>query len=165
MANAKLLASLLSTLLSIAFSSAQQCEPLTISACKNAGYNLTARFAAVNGTQFQTYTEKKLRLTENLSELKSCKYTAAVMCSLYFPQCVEGRKEPLLPCRNVCREFATSCHDKLKHVGLSGVMRGLCEFLPGGNDNRHRNNSERICFVPEGFKASHTGGGKVEKAF
>ena len=142
------------------FSSAQLCEPLNIAACRNAGYNMTARFAPVNGTPFQEYSDRIHRLEWSTSSaaLGTCsKHSAAIICSLFLPQCVEGRQEPLLPCRSVCRDFAWSCHEKLKLVGLSGLLRGLCELLPEADNNN--NKPRRRCFTPEGLNVSSTGGG------
>jgi hypothetical protein len=131
----------------------QQCERLTHPKCKlSAGYNFTAPFSDIDGKPYQEVKGKELNI--HLPLLNSCsKYSATILCSLYFPKCIPSISRPLLPCRSVCNGFVQNCSNELNTVAMYGMLTAMCDLLPE-YDNKTQN-----CFLPEGFNKNHAASG------
>ena len=116
------------------------CESIKVDSCANAGYNLTARF----GATFQN--RKGELLKELLPPLKSCSlHSSLILCSLYLPKCIEGYGRPMLPCRQVCFDFAKRCEKELQLVSVGGMTTALCDLLPVYDGTPDK------CIMPPGF--------------
>lgn len=126
----------------------QRCTKITHPQCKNAGYPNTAPFPDINGQDYQEVKGKELLLYLTLLSFCSKTTSAAVLCSLYFPKCVEHLTRPIFPCRSVCNDFVHKCGGYLNRVALQGMFSAMCDLLPmydGKSDT---------CFIPEGFNVS-----------
>lgn len=138
--------------ITIAFVSCEQCEPVTIESCFNAGYTLTARFPDVDGRPYQDV--HKYRLKTYIPLLETCSsFTSTILCSLYVPKCEEGRAKPWIPCRKVCSKFVAECVGTLRVAGLLGLFTTLCDLLPDENPQSAKN-----CFYPSNFNGPTSGG-------
>lgn len=116
------------------------CEAITVDSCANAGYNFTAKFAA----NFQSSVGKLL--DKLLPHLQSCSsHSSLILCSLYLPKCINGYGRPVLPCRQVCLDFAKNCVIQLRQVSLAGMSTALCDLLPVYDGTRDK------CIMPSGF--------------
>ena len=139
----------LATLIPLTF--CENCEPLTVSSCADAGYKLTARFYDRDGEPYQDALADMLNFYVPL--LRPCsKYASTILCSLYLPKCDEGRRDAKPPCRKVCKQFVTDCLDFLSTAGLGGTFTTLCNFLPEEGQNSDR------CFYPSNFRNSSSEG-------
>ena len=138
--------------ITIAFVSCEQCEPVTIESCSNAGYTLTARFPDVDGRPYQDV--HKYRLKVYIPLLQTCSsLTSSILCSLYVPKCEEGRGKPWIPCRKVCSKFVAECVGTLRLAGLLGLFTTLCDLLPDESLPSAKN-----CFYPSNFSGPTSGG-------
>lgn len=111
--------------------------------CANAGYKLTAKF----GHPFQE--SKGAILDTLLPHLKYCSpYSSLILCSLFLPKCIPGIGRPMLPCRQVCLDFAKKCESELRLASTAGMTTALCDLLPvfDGTSNK--------CIMPADFKPS-----------
>ncbi|KXJ25681.1 hypothetical protein AC249_AIPGENE26670 [Exaiptasia diaphana] len=137
----------------------QKCTKITHLQCKNAGYPNTAPFPDIQGKPYQEVKGKELNIY--LGGLSSCAKTssAAVLCSLYFPKCVEHLSRPVLPCRSVCNDFVHKCSKELHLVAMQGMLSAMCDLLP-----IYDSNNPDTCFVPEGFRVNqaHSGMNKTQ---
>lgn len=138
--------------ITIAFVSCEQCEPVTIESCSNAGYTLTARFPDVDGRPYQDVHKYRLKIYIPLLETCSS-FSSTILCSLYVPKCEEGRAKPWIPCRKVCSKFVTECVKTLRVAGLLGLFTTLCDLLPDENPQ-----SAKSCFYPSNFNGPTSGG-------
>lgn len=141
---------------SISLASCENCEPLTVKSCSNAGYRLTARFPDVDGTPYQDFHAPSLNIYIPLLEICS-DFASTILCSLYLPKCEEGRSTAWPPCRKVCTQFVTSCQSILRKAGLAGMFTVLCDLLPEGDAQSTE------CFYPSNFKDTSSGGRVLER--
>ena len=113
--------------------------------CAKANYKYTAKYLKVGNETFQ---QKKGKLLDQLIPyIESCSpYSSLILCSLYLPKCVPGSARPMLPCRQVCLDFADKCKTELTLVSTVGMTIALCDLLPfyDGTPNK--------CIMPESFK-------------
>lgn len=131
--------------------SSENCEPVTVSSCSNAGYRLTARFPDVDGTPYQDFHAPSLDIYIPL--LETCSdFASTILCSLYLPKCEEGRGSAWPPCRKVCTQFVSECQSTLRLAGLAGMFTVLCDLLPDGDKQ------SKECFYPSNFKDTSSGG-------
>lgn len=120
------------------------CEEITVKSCANAGYKFTARF----GKQFQDY--KGQLLDTLLPLLQSCsQHSSLILCSLYLPKCIEGVGRPMLPCRQVCLDFAEKCKSQLQYASTHGMTVALCDLLPVYDGTSDK------CIMPRNFQSSN----------
>lgn len=121
------------------------CEELTVKSCAKANYKYTAKYLKVGNETFQQY---KGRLLDALiPHVESCSpYSSLILCSLYLPKCVPGSARPMLPCRQVCLDFADNCKTQLTLASTVGMTVALCDLLPvyDGTPNK--------CIMPDSFK-------------
>ena len=136
---------------SISLVSGENCEPVTVKSCSNAGYRLTARFPNVDGTPYQDFQAPLLNQYVPLLTLCS-DFASTILCSLYLPKCEEGRGIPLPPCRKVCTQFLSECQGSLRKAALAGMFTVLCDLLPDGGGQ------SKECFYPSNFKDTSAGG-------
>ena len=136
---------------SISLVSGENCEPVTVKSCSNAGYRLTARFPDVDGTPYQDFQAPLLNQYVPLLTLCS-DFASTILCSLYLPKCEEGRGIPLPPCRKVCTQFLSECQGSLRKAALAGMFTVLCDLLPDGGGQ------SKECFYPSNFKDTSAGG-------
>jgi len=121
------------------------CEEITVKSCTNAGYKLTAKF----GKPFQEAKGKLLDFL--LPLLQSCSpHSSLILCSLFLPKCVPRIGKPMLPCRQVCLDFAKKCVNELRLASTAGMSTALCDLLPvyDGTPNK--------CIMPPDFHPSLT---------
>jgi len=134
--------------------SIQKCTKLTHSYCQSVGYENTALFPDVNGEPYQS--AKGSELSHYLHLLRSCskETSTTILCSLYFPKCVEHLATPILPCRSVCNEFVHKCGTELHKVALQGMFAAMCDLLPAYDGKAD------TCFIPNGFNVSLAANGR-----
>lgn len=133
----------------------KQCEPLRGSfrkQCALAGYNQTFPIP------YEMNPEVKISIagfiSETLKLMKNCSVGAmaeTLVCSFIFaPRCIEGRRQPQLPCRRVCSEYINRCvspkYDDTFLQSYLGHMYGLCTMLPNSTS------SSGECYEPPGFE-------------
>lgn len=117
------------------------CEDITVQSCSNAGYKLTAKF----GTAFQV--SKGRLLDTMLPYVQLCSpYSSLILCSLFLPKCIPGSGRPMLPCRQVCLDFARKCVNELRLVSTAGMTTALCDLLPVFDGTPDK------CILPSGFQ-------------
>lgn len=125
------------------------CEEITVKSCANAGYKLTAKF----GTQFQKSKGKLLDVM--LPLLQHCSpHSSLILCSLFLPKCIPGIGRPMLPCRQVCLDFAKKCVQELQLASTAGMTTALCDLLPAYDGTPNK------CILPSGFKPSFANSSK-----
>lgn len=109
--------------------------------CVTHGFTMTSEHLASN-----FYTETYSKIINNMTaKLNGCsKYTSYILCSLYIPRCKENMLGPLLPCREVCEEFARGCSNQMNSNGLNW-LKPLCSLLPSKMKSG-------TCFIPPDFK-------------
>ena len=109
--------------------------------CVTHGFTMTSEHLA---SKFYTETYSKI-INNMTAKLNGCsKYTSYILCSLYVPRCKENMTGPLLPCREVCEEFARGCSNQMNSNGLNW-LKPLCSLLP-------TKRKSAACFMPPDFK-------------
>ncbi|CAH3165296.1 unnamed protein product [Porites lobata] len=111
-----------------------KCEPLTLTACKELGYNLTQ---VPNALQQKTSSDASMKLLVLLSNLRpNCSpHLIPFLCQLYLPPCALPQ-QAAPPCQSLCQSVQEDC--------ASGVNRWpahlSCKRFP-------RANNETKCFL------------------
>ena len=111
-----------------------KCEPLTLTACKELGYNLTQ---VPNALQHKTSSDASMKLLVLLSNLRpNCSpHLIPFLCQLYLPPCALPQ-QAAPPCQSLCQSVQEDC--------ASGVNRWpahlSCKRFP-------RANNETKCFL------------------
>ncbi|KAK3747491.1 hypothetical protein QZH41_011364 [Actinostola sp. cb2023] len=127
-----------------------KCEPLDDplqQLCHSVGYNFTASFPIENGIRYQdkVYSD----VSKELNTLTNCSQLSNLMvCSRYVPKCLENRKAPIFPCREVCEQFVQDCQVKLEGNNLKLLYTALCRLLP----DKKANSSDVRCLKPMEFQ-------------
>ena len=123
------------------------CEELKVKSCANAGYKFTAQYLPVEGIPFQEI--KGEILDAYLPHLQDCSpFSSLILCSLFLPKCVKGSGKPMLPCRQVCFDFAEKCKDYLRLSSTAGMVVAFCDLLPVYDGTPDK------CILPDNFKLS-----------
>lgn len=97
-----------------------RCEPISVPMCVDVPYTLTV---LPNSLGHRSQTKITQELLEHFYSLVQTNCSPALkpfLCSVYTPECVEGRPRP--PCRTLCEEARTACQPLLK-----GSMRWILD--------------------------------------
>lgn len=111
-----------------------KCKPLTLTACKELGYNLTQ---VPNALQHKTSSDASMKLLFLLSNLRpNCSpHLIPFLCQLYLPPCALPQ-QAAPPCQSLCQSVQEDC--------ANGVNRWpahlSCKRFP-------RANNETKCFL------------------
>ena len=133
---------------------AQTCErldPMLFPSCHSIGHTHTFPLPAfVDQARLSTLLQSFRNLTSKCAVDQNV--PDAIYYAVFLPLCVEGRKQPLSPCRRVCAEFVSGCQDTLEKASLE-YFGAMCNAL-------HDSKPEaKECFEPANFTMSpnHTG--------
>lgn len=109
-----------------------KCEPLTLAACKELGYNFTQ---VPNPLQHKTYHEAATELSTFLSKLQSqCSpHLIPFLCRLYLPPCTLPQSAPP-PCRSLCESVQEDCALLSRSERWPGHLN--CEQFPRANEKQ-----------------------------
>ncbi|KAJ0000551.1 hypothetical protein NQD34_012393 [Periophthalmus magnuspinnatus] len=102
-----------------------QCEPISVPMCSDLPYTQTV---LPNPLGLLTQQQISEELRKHFGALLTVECSPALkpfLCSVYTPECVQGRARP--PCRTLCEEARFGCEPLLKKVGMSWPQSLTCE--------------------------------------
>lgn len=89
-----------------------QCEPISVPMCSDMPYSQTV-LPNFLGHRFQhQITQELLQHFHSLVSVNCSPVLKPFLCSVYTPECVEGKARP--PCRTLCEEARAACEPLLK---------------------------------------------------
>ena len=110
---------------------AKKCERLREPMCKGIRYNFTT---LPNGLGHPTQERARLEFHKfyPLLNRKCSKYLKEFMCAVYFPECRENGKGPLvMPSREQCQESYKGCAHVMEKYGFEWPRNLNCYNFPG----------------------------------
>ncbi|XP_077501488.1 atrial natriuretic peptide-converting enzyme-like isoform X1 [Amblyomma americanum] len=131
------------------------CEPLTLDHCRaSLPYNSTAYPNAVgHATARDVYRD--LVAYRQLADSECHPLAAELVCRLLQPQCDDAERRVVLPCREFCQEFWSSCQQQMPlaiagHIDCGRLPEysaaGSCHTKPGcANELKARGKESHIC--------------------
>lgn len=100
------------------------CQPITVPLCKNLAYTETA-MPNVLGHTLQADANLQIQTFAPLIQVGCSPHLTQFLCSVYTPECVEGRPQP--PCRMLCETVKSSCEPVLNRHELLWPEALKCE--------------------------------------
>ncbi|KAM8735675.1 uncharacterized protein AB9X84_024043 [Acanthopagrus schlegelii] len=100
------------------------CQPITVPLCKNLAYTETA-MPNVLGHTLQADANLQIQTFAPLIQVGCSPHLTQFLCSVYTPECVEGRPQP--PCRTLCETVKSSCEPVLNRHELLWPEALKCE--------------------------------------
>ncbi|XP_022258052.1 frizzled-5-like [Limulus polyphemus] len=113
--------------------SSEECEEITISMCKDVGYNYTSM-----PNQFYHDTQEEAGLEAHqfwpLVEIQCSGDLLFFLCSVYTPICMPDYSGSIPACRSVCERARTGCAPIMQQYGFTWPERLDCHNFPKYND-------------------------------
>ncbi|XP_076316732.1 frizzled-5-like [Tachypleus tridentatus] len=113
--------------------SSTECEEITISMCKDVGYNYTSM-----PNQFYHDTQEEAGLEAHqfwpLVEIQCSGDLLFFLCSVYTPICMPDYSGSIPACRSVCERARTGCAPIMQQYGFTWPERLNCHNFPEYND-------------------------------
>ncbi|XP_022110343.1 uncharacterized protein LOC110989936 [Acanthaster planci] len=118
------------------------CEDITLPLCRDIGYTKTS-MPNILGHQTQDEAGLEVHQFFPLVKVQCSPFLKTLLCAVYTPQCTDGEKRPLLPCRELCAQARDGCEELMNDFGFAWPQSLACENFPSfseGND----------CYIGEG---------------
>lgn len=112
-----------------------KCEMITISMCKNIGYNLTYM---PNMFSHHNQAEAALEIHKFwlLAKVNCSPDLRNFLCHIYVPKCEPHIKNELLPCRRLCKKVRKDCASFMHQHNLDWPKQMNCENFPEFGDDK-----------------------------
>lgn len=112
-----------------------KCEMITISMCKNTGYNLTYM---PNMFSHHNQAEAALEIHKFwlLVKVNCSPDLRNFLCHIYVPKCEPHIKNELLPCRRLCKKVRKDCASFMHQHNLDWPKQMNCENFPEFGDDK-----------------------------
>lgn len=91
---------------------APRCEPISVPMCSDMPYTQTILPNSLGQRSQQQITQELLQHFYSLVQMNCSPALKPFLCSVYTPECVEGKARP--PCRTLCEEARSACEPLMK---------------------------------------------------
>lgn len=131
----------------------QQCTPITISLCRDVGYNVT-RMPNLAGHEAQQDAELELKTFSPLIQYGCSPDLQFFLCSVYVPLCTPKIDIAIGACRPMCERVKRSCEPVLNEFGYKWPDTLNCTQFPV------ENNEYTMCMEVPVSPSDDSGGGR-----
>lgn len=106
------------------------CQPITMAACRNVGYNYTRQPAYPSGPPDQDSAASILEEFRPLINTRCSERLTFLLCSTVAPMCTQQVDALITSCRSVCSEVKSACLPWLRRAGHSWPDLLNCSKFP-----------------------------------